>query len=652
MPPNETNIKNPTKARLRQLWIYTIDPSLAISLDTFDVAATTVSVPWEELTSDATGFSGEYIEIIDYDPAVDVFYKGLDVNGDDFRLGSGLVPAERDPRFHQQMCYAVVMRTIQTFEGTLGRRVLWSPNTQDRKKDFVERLRVYPHALREANAYYDNITKSLLFSYFPAEPDRKGRDSENKVFTALSFDVISHETTHAILDGIHPRFIENSNVDAPAFHEAFADIVALFQHFSIPSLLKFVINKTRGQLDQDNFLAQLAVQFGQGIGNRGALRDAIGTYDAQGNWTRKNPSDFDVDSLTECHERGAILVSAVFDAFLRIYQRRTADLYRICTNGTGVLGPGAISPDLVNRLADEAELSARHVVKMCVRALDYMPPVDPTFPEFLRAILTADADAAPIDPIGYRTAFVEAFRRWGLAPYDTSFVTPDALLLDPVVNKASADELRKAEKNWFDLLRTKTRDQVATYRSLEAWGGKPHQEKSEKASLTSRRQAQYDWSRSTAKVVHACFEKLPSASQALAAKVFGIDFSKTFEVHSVRIARRQVIDEPMAATYDLVILATEKRFVRTADLQDYPIQEPKDSGLREALQSREVFMFRGGSTMIYDVGTGDFRYVIRKNVNSESRRRSQRDYQMGTMKGLYFGADSKNPFRGMHGVQS
>ena len=33
---------------------------------------------------------------------------------------------------------------------------------------YVRRLRIYPHALREANAYYDPEKIALLFGYFPA----------------------------------------------------------------------------------------------------------------------------------------------------------------------------------------------------------------------------------------------------------------------------------------------------------------------------------------------------------------------------------------------------------------------------------------------------------------------------------------------------
>ena len=131
---------------------------------------------------------------------------------------------------------------------------------------------------------------------------------------------------------------------------------------------------------------------------------------------------------TEPHDRGAILVAAIFDAFLAIYERRTADLLRLATSGSGVLGPGAIHPDLVDRLAREASKAAQHVLTMCVRALDYCPPVDITFGEYLRAIITADCDLVEDDRLKYRVAFVEAFRRRGIYPPDVRTMSVDSLV--------------------------------------------------------------------------------------------------------------------------------------------------------------------------------------------------------------------------------
>jgi hypothetical protein len=93
-----------------------------------------------------------------------------------------------------------------------------------------------------------------------------------------------------------------------------------------------------------------------------------------------------------------------------------------------VLHPGSIHPDLVRRLSREAAKTARHVLTMCIRALDYCPPLDITFGEFLRAIITADYDLVADDQLQYRIAFVEAFRRRGIYPRDVRSLGVDSLL--------------------------------------------------------------------------------------------------------------------------------------------------------------------------------------------------------------------------------
>jgi len=106
--------------------------------------------------------------------------------------------------------------------------------------------------------------------------------------------------------------------------------------------------------------------------------------------------------VMEPHARGSILVAAVFDAFLTIYKSRTADLLRIATGGSGVLPQGQLHPDLVNRLADEAAKTAQHVLTICIRALDYCPPVDVYFGDYLRAVITSDYDLVRDDDLSYR----------------------------------------------------------------------------------------------------------------------------------------------------------------------------------------------------------------------------------------------------------
>ena len=415
----------------RRLRAYAFDPSHSTRLETAPVNEVTIAVPWEEL---APGPVGEYLEVVDVDPASGLAYPPVDLGHPHLLAQDGLAPSLGTPQFHQQMVYAVAMTTIRRFEEALGRRALWSIGRYkdaDGKTHFeyVQRLRVYPHGLREANAYYSPQKKALLFGYFPAAPARRGEALPGGlVFTCLSHDVVAHETTHALLDGMHRRFAEPSNPDVLAFHEAFADLVALFQHFSFPEALRHQMARTRGDLGGESLLGQLAQEFARGTGKRGALRDALGAVGEDGRWRPSVPDPAALEVTTKPHDRGALLVAAVFRAFVHIYRRRSARLLRLATGGTGVLPTGDLHPDLVGALADEAATTASHMLRMCIRALDYCPPVDITFGDYLRALVTADRDLVPDDPLGYRVALVESFRAWGIYPEGVRSLSEEALL--------------------------------------------------------------------------------------------------------------------------------------------------------------------------------------------------------------------------------
>lgn len=421
-PSRQPVIEVPSYRRLRG---YAFDPSLSIQLETMGVNEVVFKPPWEDL---APGPVGEYVEVVDYDPASGSFYTPIDLNHPFILAQDGLAPSESNPQFHQQMTYAVAMTTVKNFENSLGRKVLWAVHWDPAKdEEYIPRLRIYPHALRMPNAYYSPSKKALLFGYFPATGGSQQLPG-GTVFTCLSHDIIAHETTHALLDGMHRLYIEPSHPDVLAFHEAFADIVALFQHFSFPDVLCHQLARTRGDLRGPSLLGELAQQFGQALGNRRALRSAIGAVNpATGLWEPLVPDPQDYQTVMEPHGRGAILVAAVFDAFLSIYSNRAEDLLRIASGGTGVLSPGALHPDLVNRLATEAAKSASHVLNMCIRALDYCPPFEITFGDYLRALITADADLMPEDERGYRVAFIEAFRRRGIFPRDVRSLSIESL---------------------------------------------------------------------------------------------------------------------------------------------------------------------------------------------------------------------------------
>jgi hypothetical protein len=611
MPVKSPTMPLPPHRRLR---VFAFDPILSRRIETYEINEVTVKLPWNDKLD--PGPVDEYIEIVDYDPGSQAFYAPVNLNNPHLLAQDGLPPSEGNPQFHQQMVYAVSRTTIRHFERALGRRALWSPRLvqTDRgwRDEFVPCLRIYPHALREANAYYSPDKKALLFGYFPASTTDPGENMPGgMVFTCLSHDIVAHETTHALLDGLHRRFIEPTNGDVWALHEAFSDIVALFQHFSYPEVLRHQIARTRGDLERQNLLGELAYQFGQAIGRYGALRSAIGHTDPKTKeWIPAKPDPEKLQSTTEPHARGAILVAAVFDAFLTIYKRRIADLLRIATGGTGVLPQGEIQPDLVERMAREAAKTAGHILHMCVRALDYCPPVDVDFGDYLRALITADANLVTSDRFNYRLAMIEAFRQRGIYPHNVRNLSEESLLW-----QAPRQEEQEAFRGLFGD-RDKLRDLVPD------WGLTTDRERI--YAQAERSQAMlHGWigaedARKAARAAHLVLDK--DAPEAFYRDKQGLP---RLEVHSVRPAHR--VGPDGRAVTELVIEMTQRR----RGYHDPDVQAAVDTG--EKSPPPADFIYRGGCTLLVDPETGDVRYSIYKRIRSEKRLERMRRFLDGDL---------------------
>ena len=612
----------------RQLRVFAFDPSLGVKLETSGINEVVLSIPWER---DAAGQdllkegpAGEYVEVVDRDPSSGRFYSPINLNHPHLLAQNGLAPSESNPQFHQQMVYAVAMRTIRHFECALGRLALWSPRhgqvagpdgtLQWRDDEYIPRLRLYPHALREANAYYSPAKKAVLFGYFPAPvADGSASGARLTVFTCLSHDIIAHEVTHALLDGMHRRFNEPSNPDVLAFHEAFADLVALFQHFSLPNVLRHQIAATRGDLASQNRLGELAQQFGQAIGKRGALRSAIGHVDEKtGEWTPATPDPDAYGREMEPHARGALLVAAVFDAFLTLYKNNVADLLRIATEGTGVLPAGQLHPDLVNRLANEASGVAQRMLHMCIRALDYCPPVDITFGDYLRAMLTANVEYDPIDEERRCVALVEAFRRYGIVPEDVRTLSVDGLLWRPTSAAPDEDEyvVLALIKNWSS--------------DVANW------------NLTKSRKALFDLMTAKRKMLHAYLKQ----AFARGVSIKGIDPASDFEVHSIRPSIRTDVEGTGRFQWNIELTQRLAQFL-----------DPPDEREPEAPPD---YYFRGGSTLVVDAETGKVRYSIRKPLTERRKARQLRYFlEEGneSLAATYFGgvaSEKSEPFAMLH----
>lgn len=387
----KTNWRRP---RTRWLRILAQDP--AVRGRDGRILTATVEVPAEDLQPGPRGYR---VQVVDYDATHGVLYKPA--RRRPFEDPYRDAPDDTlltDPGFHRQNVYAIVMRTLARFEYALGRRIGWGFSSHQ--------LQIAPHAFLSANAFYSREHQALVFGYFPG--------TQGTVFTCLSHDVVAHETTHALVDGLRERYRDPSSPDQAAFHEGFSDVVALLSVFSLPEVVEHLLDAgfrhgdrtrvassalTPEQLRQ-SALFGLAEQMGQELAalRGGALRQSA-TLDP-------SPKHLSSEEFLDPHRRGEVFVAAMLNSFLRVWINRL--------HGLGEVAPGYYNRQ---RVAEEGANAAKHLLTMGIRALDYSPPTDLEFQDYLSALLTADAEIQPDDSrYEYRRTLLETFRAYGIVP--------------------------------------------------------------------------------------------------------------------------------------------------------------------------------------------------------------------------------------------
>src|SRR5688500_5345778 len=285
---------------------------------------------------------GERMAVFDYNVDRDVMFPPATPR----RNGSFPDYDIDDMRFHQLNAYAIAARATELVELELGRPLRWGFEGS--------RLLVIPHAGILDNAYYNAETHSLQFFSFM----RTGRH-RRAYHSALAHDIVAHETGHAILDAVRPRYYEPFEPETSALHEAVGDICAVFAALSH----QVIQRRVAGSLDRLNLLSEIAEGFDEaGAHGWGSIRSLV---DAR-------PSDW--KDTIEPHDLSLKLSSTIYLALRKLHQT-------LMQRGETRLG---------------ALHTARTVIqRMAVRPLDFLPPADCTIAEYAAALLAADRSVRP-----------------------------------------------------------------------------------------------------------------------------------------------------------------------------------------------------------------------------------------------------------------
>jgi hypothetical protein len=333
-------------------------------------------------------------------------------------------------------------------------------------------------------------------------------------------------------------------------------------------------------------------------------------------WIPEKPDPMKIHKTMEPHARGAILVAAVFDAFITVYNWRIASLLRIATGGADALPAGELHPDLVDLLAKEAAKTAGHVLQICIRALDYCVPVDITFGDYLRALITADHDIVTDDRHNYRLAFIQAFRQRGIIPWGVRNMSEANLLWEEPENPGifkgvfTVDFLDRFALDWK--LISKNRADIFNKNNMN--------------------QA----------LIHNIISQRPRVAEAFKIRLdtgvprtfYGMDHDDIphFQVFSARPARR--IGPDGHTVTDLVVEIIQSRY-------GYFKPEDQEEADKGNTKKEPDFILRGGCTLLIDPQEARVRYCIYKRMDSDSRLKSQREYLTGeegfSARATYFG---------------
>ena len=294
-----------------------------------------------------------------------------------------------DDPFLKVSVFGTVLRAIAFVEhpAVLGRRVEWAFDG--------EQLLVVPRAGIVDNAFYHRASRSLQFYSFtaPEHPDRV-------VHAALSQDIVSHETTHALIDGIAPDLYGATDPESLAIHEAVADVTAVMLSLRNreidrrrPSLARMVVEVTRSSR-----YSKIAEEFGRWRGQGSALRDARNrrSYDP----AVRAPSR-SVDRASP-HSISQVLSGALFAVLVRSFEAAADEQ----------AGHEARNATVDFRTA--VFFATHRVGSMVFKGLDWLPPGEVSLADFAESILAADRFHHPDRP-AEREWFTEECAARGIA---------------------------------------------------------------------------------------------------------------------------------------------------------------------------------------------------------------------------------------------
>lgn len=278
----------------------------------------------------------------------------IDTDGDVKPKSDGnFIYSPEEAEFINVHLFVTADKTIKMAEKSLGKKIPWSFGR--------EKIIIHPDKGLMANAFYNKKDGTLNFFHF------KSKKTGETIHTGKSFETGSHETNHALLDGMKPKFI-GWNIETEALHEAFSDIRTMLACFMEDKNCELFLKETGGNFRKENLISGIGEQFGQNAMGKPFIRSAINSYAYSNPYLL--PQIQQEDELTgEAHVFGQLFLGAVYDIMEKVYQKYVSE--------------GMGNKEALMKMSELCD-------KLLLKGIELCPPSEATYKDLAKGMVKAD----------------------------------------------------------------------------------------------------------------------------------------------------------------------------------------------------------------------------------------------------------------------
>ena len=184
-------------------------------------------------------------------------------------------------------------------ESWAGRKIDWGVDGQ---------LKAEPHAFIDFNAFYSPSARQLFFGVVPY---RLPGETQVKLFeTASSWEMVAHESGHAIHHALKPNHVLNGQ-GFDTWGESFGDQTAMWSSLQDRDRAEALLKQIDENPNGSNKLTAIGEAFAALVGRGTGIRDAL--------------NDLKISNTTpEIHDRSRVLTGASYKIFQQVFNDQVA----------------------------------------------------------------------------------------------------------------------------------------------------------------------------------------------------------------------------------------------------------------------------------------------------------------------------------------